>query len=107
MCSARIGDNNALQWSRGFGSARLQVAVAVSRREGGDGSLSHLIKAGLIFGRSQPEPAFGGAKAATGILGLPARPRLSGLHTSSLVPLAKKKFRPCGALRLVKDGLWL
>lgn len=102
MCSARISDNNALQWSRGFGGARLQVAVVVSRREGGDGSsLSHL-KAGLIFGRSQPKPAFGGAKAATkvltGILGLPARPRLVGLtYCKSGAPL-KKKFRPCGAL---------
>lgn len=79
----------------------MQAAVVLSRREGGDGSLSHL-KAGLIFGRSQPRPAFGGAKAATkvltGILGLPARPRLSGLHTASLVPLSKKSFDRVAAL---------
>lgn len=31
ICSARIGDNNALQWSRGFGGTRGQVAVAVCR----------------------------------------------------------------------------
>lgn len=59
----------------------------------GDGFFESL-KAGLIFGRSQPSPAFGGAKAATevltGILGLPAQaPRR--LTYSSLVPLPGRK----------------
>ena len=68
----------------------------MSRREGGDGFFESL-KAGLIFGRSQPSPAFGGAKAATevltGILGLPAQaPRLAYIQQSGAPPKGKKSF---------------
>lgn len=109
MCSARAGDNNALQWSRGFGCTRVQAAVDVSRREGGDGSFESL-KAGLIFGRSQPGQLLEGPKqqpkVLTGILGLPARPPSSAYIQQSGAP-PKKKVSAVWRYGAGEGELWL
>lgn len=107
MCSARAGDNNALQWSRGFGRTRVQAAVDVSRREGGDGSFESL-KAGLIFGRSQPGQLLEGPKQQPKVLtGNPwpaCPPALVGLHTAVWCPSQKKSLGSVALWGLVKGN---
>lgn len=88
----------------------MQVAVAVSRREGGDGFFESL-QAGLIFGWSQPSQLLEGPKqqrrfSLASLASLP-RPPLVRLHTAVWLPLrGKKSFERVALLGLVKER-WL
>lgn len=114
ICSARIGDNDAVQWSRGFGGTRVQVAVSMSRREGGDSPFESLKgSVGFLVGASPSQTSFWRGQSNNGCPDWhpwpacpPACPRTRLARLHSAAPPPQKSFdQPSGALRLVRGTL--